>query len=113
MIPDMAVQPHTLQQEFALINVNIPNVIVEQVKWNILVLPLGRSLILTDLENLLNVSCNTHFCFFPFQKRSNDYEKYQVIYNLRVWSKTIISGSSFLHADYFVLYNIIYGLLCR
>lgn len=70
MIPDMAVQPHTLQQEFALINVNIPNVIVEQVKWIILVLPLGRSLILTDLENLLNVSCNTHFCFFPFQKRS-------------------------------------------
>ena len=34
VIPDMAVQPHTLQQEFALINVNIPNVIVEQVKWN-------------------------------------------------------------------------------
>lgn len=30
VIPDMAVQPHTLQQEFALINVNIPNVIVEQ-----------------------------------------------------------------------------------
>lgn len=34
MIPDMAVQPHTLQQEFALINVNIPNVIVEQVSVN-------------------------------------------------------------------------------
>ena len=32
VIPDIAVQPHTLQQEFALINVNIPNVIVEQVK---------------------------------------------------------------------------------
>lgn len=32
VIPDVAVQPHTLQQEFALINVNIPNVIVEQVK---------------------------------------------------------------------------------
>lgn len=32
VIPDLAVQPHTLQQEFALINVNIPNVIVEQVK---------------------------------------------------------------------------------
>ncbi|KAL9975896.1 hypothetical protein ACROYT_G013114 [Oculina patagonica] len=30
VIPDLAVQPHTLQQEFALINVNIPNVIVEQ-----------------------------------------------------------------------------------
>ena len=34
VIPDMAVQPHTLQQEFALINVNIPNVIVEQVSVN-------------------------------------------------------------------------------
>ena len=32
VIPDLALQPHTLQQEFALINVNIPNVIVEQVK---------------------------------------------------------------------------------
>jgi len=41
VIPDMAVQPHTLQQEFALINVNIPNVIVEQVKWNTLALPLA------------------------------------------------------------------------
>lgn len=30
VIPDLALQPHTLQQEFALINVNIPNVIVEQ-----------------------------------------------------------------------------------
>ena len=29
--PNIAVQPHTLQQEFALINVNIPNVLVEQV----------------------------------------------------------------------------------
>jgi len=33
VIPDIAVQPHTLQQEFALINVNIPNVIVEQVTY--------------------------------------------------------------------------------
>ena len=33
IFPDLAAQPHTLQQEFALINVNIPNVIVEQVKW--------------------------------------------------------------------------------
>ena len=33
VISDLAVQPHTLQQEFALINVNIPNVIVEQVKY--------------------------------------------------------------------------------
>ena len=31
VLPNIAVQPHTLQQEFALINVNIPNVIVEQV----------------------------------------------------------------------------------
>ena len=31
VVPDTAVQPHTLQQEFALINVNIPNVTVEQV----------------------------------------------------------------------------------
>ena len=31
VVPSVAVQPHTLQQEFALINVNIPNVIVEQV----------------------------------------------------------------------------------
>lgn len=30
IFPDLAAQPHTLQQEFALINVNIPNVIVEQ-----------------------------------------------------------------------------------
>ncbi|PFX34828.1 WD repeat-containing protein 59 [Stylophora pistillata] len=30
VIPVMAAQPHTLQQEFALINVNYPNVIVEQ-----------------------------------------------------------------------------------
>ncbi|CAH3138838.1 unnamed protein product [Porites lobata] len=30
VLPNIAVQPHTLQQEFALINVNIPNVIVEQ-----------------------------------------------------------------------------------
>ena len=44
----MAVQPHTLQQEFALINVNIPNVIVEQVKWNMLALLLARSLFLTE-----------------------------------------------------------------
>lgn len=48
VIPDMAVQPHTLQQEFALINVNIPNVIVEQVKWNMLALLLARSLFLTE-----------------------------------------------------------------
>ena len=33
VIPDAVVQPQTLQQEFALINVNIPNVTVEQVRW--------------------------------------------------------------------------------
>ena len=31
--PDLAAQPQTLLQEFSLINVNIPNVYVEQVKW--------------------------------------------------------------------------------
>ena len=36
IFPDLAAQPHTLQQEFALINVNIPNVIVEQVRhWKL------------------------------------------------------------------------------
>lgn len=52
VIPDMAVQPHTLQQEFALINVNIPNVIVEQVKWNMLALLLARSLCFDGVGNL-------------------------------------------------------------
>ena len=41
--PDLAAQPQTLQQEFALINVNIPNVTVEQVsgsKWKKLLMVL-------------------------------------------------------------------------
>jgi len=53
VIPDMAVQPHTLQQEFALINVNIPNVIVEQVKWNTLALPLACLPSVTESEYFL------------------------------------------------------------
>ena len=52
VIPDVAVQPHTLQQEFALINVNIPNVIVEQVKWNSLKLPLAPSVSLTEVPEI-------------------------------------------------------------
>ena len=47
VIPDLAVQPHTLQQEFALINVNIPNVIVEQV---------GKSRSLKEWEGLVTVA---------------------------------------------------------
>ena len=43
VLPNIAVQPHTLQQEFALINVNIPNVIVEQVNAFFFSLPVYLS----------------------------------------------------------------------
>ena len=52
VIPNIAVQPHTLQQEFALINVNIPNVIVEQVNAFFLL----SHCLFRFLKSLLNLS---------------------------------------------------------